>query len=219
MAAHPLPSGPTIHRQSGESKARAAARRARRPRLEAGRLDSSLPDLSSSGQPSYEERSPRAAANRRPGAPPFRPQMSGPDAHRVPLATRHALPWLVGIAWLALTFLALPPGLSDFEHLTWGAALFFTMIVVDRLYVAFVRRRHGVDPMKLHWSQLRNRDGAFFCAACQSVFLLPPEDLSDEGMVHCGDCGHAVARYGEMRPLIHVHGQRLLGVKDRHISR
>ena len=131
------------------------------------------------------------------------------------LRIRHSLPILIGAAWLVMT-LFLPSGLTDFEQFTWLAALFFTMIVVDRIYVAYVRRRHGVDPMKLHWSECRNRDGAFFCPACTSIFLLPPEDFSDEAMVHCGDCGHAIARYGEMKPIIHAEGRkRLLGVWDR----
>ena len=119
------------------------------------------------------------------------------------LSIRHTLIALIGIAWLVLSFLVLPRSLSRSEGFTWIAAMFFVMIVVDRFYVAFVHRRHGVDPMKLHWWELRNRNGAFFCAACQSIFLLPPEDFSDEAWVHCGDCGHAVAPYGEMKPLIH----------------
>lgn len=126
------------------------------------------------------------------------------------LRTRHLLPVLIGGAWLAASFLVLPPGLSSFEQLTWLAALFAAMYVVDLLYVALVRRRHGVDPMALHWSQRRNRDGSFFCPACLSIFLLPPEDLGDEGMVHCGDCGHAIARYGEMKPLAHELGRHQL---------
>ena len=137
----------------------------------------------------------------------------------VSLRTRHTLPILIAIAWLAATFLVLPSGLSDFEQATWLAALFFAMFAVDRLYVAFVRRRHGVDPMALHWSELRNREGDFFCAACQSIFLLPPEDLSDEGLVHCGDCGHAVAPYGEMKPLVREQGQRQLAAMAHRLRR
>ena len=126
------------------------------------------------------------------------------------LRVRHSLPILIGITWLVMT-LFLPSGLTDFEQFTWLAAFFFTMIVVDRIYVAYVRRRYGVDPMKLHWSERRNRDGAFFCPACSSIFLLPPEDFSDQGMVHCGDCGHAIARYGEMKPIIHAPWRERLG--------
>jgi len=122
------------------------------------------------------------------------------------LRTRHSLPWLVGLVWLALSWLALPRDLSLFEYLTWVAALFAAMLLVDRLYVAIVRRRHGIDPMKTHWSRLRNRDGTFICAACQSVFLLPPADFNDEAWVHCGDCGHAVAPYGAMKPHLLGHG-------------
>ena len=135
------------------------------------------------------------------------------------LRTRHTLPVLIGAVWLALSFLVLPRSLSDFEMVTWLAALFFTMYLVDRLYVAIVRRRHGVDPMTLHWSRLRNREGDFFCAACQSIFLLPPEDLSDAGWVHCGDCGHAVAPYGEMKPLVHEQGLRQLAALGRRLRR
>jgi len=133
----------------------------------------------------------------------------------VSLRTRHTLPVLIGAAWLAASFLVLPPGLSDFERVTWLAALLFAMFAVDRLYVARVRRRFGVDPMTLHWSQLRNRDGDFFCAACHSIFLLPPEDLSDEGMVHCGDCGHAIAPFGEMKALFYEQGTASPGQRER----
>ena len=120
------------------------------------------------------------------------------------LRIRNFLPILVGGLWLFLTgsLVRRNVSYSEFEGLTWLAAMFATMILVDRLYCAFVRRRSGVDPMKVHWSRLRNRDDAFFCAACQSIFLLPPEDFSDEGWVHCGDCGHAVAPYGEMKPFL-----------------
>ena len=37
------------------------------------------------------------------------------------LRTRHTLPFLIAIVWLAATLL-LPPGLSDFEQATWLAA-------------------------------------------------------------------------------------------------
>jgi len=133
------------------------------------------------------------------------------------LLLRHLLLVLVGGAWLFLSFLLLPRSLTNFELLTWLAALFIAMFLVDRAYVAWVRRRHGVDPMTLHWSRLRNRNGEFFCAACQSAFLLPPEDLSDEGMVHCGDCGHPVATYGEMMPLTVEQGQRQLESLGRRL--
>ena len=132
------------------------------------------------------------------------------------LSIRNKLPWLVAALWLWLPWrLALGgPSLSElagmvaggrhsfseFEVITWFCAMFAAMFVVDRLWCAFVRRRVGVDPMRVHWSRLRNLDGAFFCAACQSISLLPPPDLDEEGMVHCADCGHAVARYGEMKP-------------------
>lgn len=126
------------------------------------------------------------------------------------LGFRHFLIVLVALAWAAATFLLLPPGLTRFEEFTWFAALFVAMVVIDRIYVAIVRWRRGVDPMTLHWSELRNRDGDFFCAACRSVFLLPPEDLDEEKMVHCGDCGHAVAPYGEMKPLVRAQGRHNL---------
>lgn len=134
------------------------------------------------------------------------------------LRTRHTLPFLIAIVWLAATLL-LPPGLSDFEQATWLAAFFFTMFVVDRIYVAYARRRYGVDPMKLHWSERRNRDGAFFCPACTSIFLLPPEDFSEAGMVHCGDCGHAIAPYGEMKPLVQAQGRHRLQWMARRLWR
>jgi DNA-directed RNA polymerase subunit RPC12/RpoP len=137
------------------------------------------------------------------------------------LRIRNFLPILVGALWLFLTWwliLGAPPPeeiaatsiLPNNRYagpgfLTWLAAMFLTMILVDRLYVAFVRRRAGVDPMKVHWSKLRNRDGAFFCAACGSIFLLPPEDFSDDAWVHCGDCGHAIAPYGEMKKFLPRH--------------
>jgi formate hydrogenlyase subunit 3/multisubunit Na+/H+ antiporter MnhD subunit len=137
------------------------------------------------------------------------------------LRLRNLLPFLVACLWLVLSWwliLGAPPleGLSaalmlhdgvhsGLEASTWLAAMILAMILADRLYVGWVRRRAGVDPMKLHWSKLRNRDGAFLCAACQSVFLLPPEDFSDSGWVHCGDCGHAVAPYGEMKLYLPAH--------------
>jgi hypothetical protein len=121
------------------------------------------------------------------------------------LGFRHTLIGFTAFAWLAATVLLLPGDLTSFEQLTWFAFLFAAMVVVDRIYVAIVRRRHGVDPMTLHWSKLRNRKGEFFCAACRSIFLLPPEDFSDSGWVRCGDCGHAVAPYGEMKPFLLGH--------------
>ena len=77
------------------------------------------------------------------------------------------------------------------------------MVLVDRLYVVWWRRR-APAPRNLHWSELRNRDGNFVCAACRSIHLLPPADLDPEKMVTCGDCGHAVAPYGEMQPHLHA---------------
>lgn len=140
------------------------------------------------------------------------------------LRTRHRLPALVALLWLVLSWwlilgaprpAEIPAAMraagdlySELEIFTWFAAAILLMIGVDRLYVAFVRRRVGVDPMATHWSKLRNRDGAFFCAACRSVFLLPPEDFADEKWVHCGDCGHAVAPYGEMKTLLPAHRAR-----------
>ncbi len=137
------------------------------------------------------------------------------------LRIRNRLPALVAVVWLVLSWwliLGAPPlaeipaamraagdRYSELEIFTWFAAAILAMIAVDRLYVAYVRRRVGVDPMKTHWSKLRNRDGAFFCAACQSIFLLPPEDFGDDEWVRCGDCGHAVAPYGEMKKLLPAH--------------
>ena len=132
---------------------------------------------------------------------------------------RHTLPWLVGACWLGLfwwlvldrpsfekAWLMMVSGemagrYSSFEFLTGVAAVLFSMYLVDRLWCRFALWRIGVDSMKVHWSRLRTVDGRFICAACHGVFLLPPQDFSEEGWVHCGDCGHAVAPYGEMKPL------------------
>jgi hypothetical protein len=89
---------------------------------------------------------------------------------------------------------------SETDMLMWLAMLLATMFVVDRCVCWYADWRYGIDPMKVHWSRLRNRDGAFFCAACLGPFMLPPEDGRDESFVHCGDCGHPVAPYGEMKP-------------------
>ena len=126
------------------------------------------------------------------------------------LTIRNMLPWFVAGFWLALWELFIPAGFpskswSDFELVTWLAAMFALMIVVDRAWVEHTRRRIGVDPMKVHWSKLRNRNGAFFCAACQSIFMLPPEDFDEAKPVRCGDCGHAIATYGEMKPYLLGH--------------
>jgi DNA-directed RNA polymerase subunit RPC12/RpoP len=136
------------------------------------------------------------------------------------LKLRHLLVWLVAAAWVAGTwrFALGGPGLrdlgsaltdqslagrwSEFHIAGWFAAMLATMFAVDRLYCRFLASRWGVDPMKVHWSRLRNRKGDFFCAACRSIFMLPPEDLSDQGWVRCGDCGHAVSPYGEMKPFL-----------------
>jgi hypothetical protein len=139
------------------------------------------------------------------------------------LRIRNTLPWVVGAAWMYLSWRyllgapswqqlmalrdwgGLDSSFSSLGILTWFAALFAAMILVDRLWCRIALWRVGVDPMKMHWSRLRNRNGNFFCAACHGIFMLPPEDLSDEGWVHCGDCGHAVAPYGEMKPLLRAH--------------
>jgi hypothetical protein len=136
------------------------------------------------------------------------------------LRFRNLLPFLIGAAWLWMTwrFMLGGPALADMKRMIgagelarryaeweiagWLLAMLATMIAADRLLCASLDRFFGVDPMKTHWSRLRNRDGAFFCARCRSIFMLPPEDLSDEGWVHCGDCGYAVAPYGEMKPLL-----------------
>lgn len=126
------------------------------------------------------------------------------------LNVRYTLPLLVGAFWFVL-WAILPAGLpswgwSDFEIITWFSAMFALMIGIDRLWVEHTRREIGVDAMTLHWSELRNVDGDFLCAACQSSFLLPPEDFDEAKPVRCGDCGHAVAPYGEMKP--HLLGHR-----------
>ena len=130
---------------------------------------------------------------------------------------RYKLPWLIAACWLwgSWYWILGAPSLqkmlyfgfgeevaarvSEFQAVGWATMLLVTMLVADRLFCRFADWRWGVDPMAVHWSKLRNRDGRFLCAACLSPFMLPPEDLSDEGWVHCGDCGHAVAPYGEMK--------------------
>ena len=127
---------------------------------------------------------------------------------------RRLLPWLVALLWLLGTwkFVLRWPGLTEtlrwglpemprFSELAiagWFLAMMATMVAADRLLCWLWRRR--IDPMKVHWSRLRNVDGRFFCAACRSVFLMPPADRRDEDFVCCGDCGHRVAPYGEMKP-------------------
>lgn len=113
---------------------------------------------------------------------------------------------LIALAWGAATAFWLPRGLSHALQGAWLAALFAAMFLFDRLYVAWWRRR-SPDPLTLHWSELRNREGDFVCAACRSIFLLPPPDLDPEKMVTCGHCGHGVAPYGEMQPHLHAPGQ------------
>lgn len=141
----------------------------------------------------------------------------------MPLYVRNRLPFVVAAAWLAFSWwwilgapslgdtvtamFRVPERYSTFEMFTWFCAMLLAMVLVDRGWCALMRRWVGVDPMKVHWSWLRNRDGRFFCAACRSIFLLPPEDFSEEGMVHCGDCGHAVATYGEMKPYLDPRGR------------
>lgn len=130
---------------------------------------------------------------------------------------RDKLPWLVAAAWIAGTWkfeLGAPSvtemldgpfwakvgaDYSEFDALGWLAMLLAAMFVADRLLCRLGTWLWGVDPLKVHWSSLRNRDGRFLCANCLSPFLLPPEDRSDEGMVRCGDCGHAVAPYRELK--------------------
>lgn len=137
------------------------------------------------------------------------------------LLVRNALPVVVGIAWLfgSWQWVGRPDGgalmrlkghYSDFEIITWFAAMIFAMVLADRLWCRFALWKVGVDPMTLHWSKLRNRSGQFFCAACQSIFMLPPEDFDEAKWVHCGDCGHAVAPYGEMKPHLRAYAERTL---------
>ena len=134
------------------------------------------------------------------------------------LAFRDKLPWAIAAGWLWASWYGIrgAPSLQDilttgfiydlrgrfseFQAVGWFVSLLLTMLVADRLLCRFADWRWGIDPMRVHWSRLRGRDGRFLCAACLGPFLLPPEDLSDEGWVHCGDCGHAVAPYGEMKP-------------------
>ena len=115
---------------------------------------------------------------------------------------------LIALAWGAATAFWLPRGLSPALQGAWLVALFAAMFLVDRLYVAWWRRRRAPDPMTLHWSELRNREGDFVCAACRSIFLLPPPDLDPAKMVSCGHCGHVVAPYGEMQPHLHALAEK-----------
>ena len=135
----------------------------------------------------------------------------------VTLAFRNRLPRLVGLGWIIGTwyFVLGAPSLremategywggvdsrySELDLLGWLAMMLAAMVVVDRLLCRFADWRWGVDPMKVHFSKLRNRDGTFLCPACLGPFLLPPEDLDERAMVRCGDCGHGVAPYGEMK--------------------
>jgi hypothetical protein len=129
------------------------------------------------------------------------------------------LPYFVALLWLMATIKLSFPGdgtLPAFARAVvsgelrdrwtelqighWFVAMLATMFVVDRLYCAWTRWRVGVDPMKVHWTRLLNRDGAYICAHCLSPFLLPPEDLDEDKMVSCGDCGEGKARYGDMKP-------------------
>jgi hypothetical protein len=136
----------------------------------------------------------------------------------VPLTTRHLLPWGVAVAWVLGTLaFAFPKETmlvfsgsaeagdlfdrsSEWEVLNWFASMLAVMVVVDRLYCRWLVGRVGVDPMEVHWTELRNRNGDFMCAHCLSVFMLPPPDLDEEKMVTCGDCGAGKARYGDMKP-------------------
>ncbi|HEX8379904.1 MAG TPA: hypothetical protein VF619_05070 [Allosphingosinicella sp.] len=131
-------------------------------------------------------------------------------------AVRDKLPWLVAAAWFAGTwkfefgspslqemlrgrFWAKIGTYSELDALAWLAMLFGAMFVADRLLCWYGVWRWGVDPAKVHWSRLRNREGRFLCANCLGSFLLPPEDRSDDAFVRCGDCGHAVAPYRELK--------------------
>jgi hypothetical protein len=133
------------------------------------------------------------------------------------LRVRNFMPVLVALAWLGLTwrFLlgapkadalfadmlsgAMAGRFSPLAVLGWFVAMMAAMVSADRLWCDFARWRVGVDPMKTHWSRLRNRDGFFFCARCGSLHMAAPEDGDPAGMVHCGDCGHAIAPFGEMQ--------------------
>jgi hypothetical protein len=149
------------------------------------------------------------------------------------LAFRHKLPWAIAAAWLwaswywilgapslqEMMYSSFLPGLagrfSEFEALGWVTLLLVTMLIADRLLCLYADWRWGIDPMKVHWSRIRGRDGRFLCAACLSPFLMPPDDLSDTGWVHCGDCGHAVAPYGEMKPHFNAVAELFELVKRR----
>lgn len=133
------------------------------------------------------------------------------------LRFRHFMIWVFAGLWVAGTLrfelgarsvqeLTYPrfwerlDGYSDTQFMMWLAMLLAAMFAGDRLVCRYANWRYGVDPLKVHWSRLRNRDGALLCGACLGPFLMPPEDRSDTSFVRCGDCGHAVAPYGEMKP-------------------
>jgi hypothetical protein len=136
------------------------------------------------------------------------------------------LPVLVTIAWLIGTWqlgfgghdigdmlqwglpLEYRARITEVALVAWFVGLLATMVVADLVYGRFFVPR--IDRSKVHWSRLRNGDGQFICAACESIFLLPPEPLSDEGWATCGDCGHKVAPFGEMKPYILEIRARLL---------
>lgn len=140
------------------------------------------------------------------------------------LTHRHLLIKIVGGLWIAMTFWlilssgAIYPRWAEWEVIGWFLAMFAVMFTVDRLYCAWLRRRIGVDPRKVHWIHLRNREGDFICAHCLSVFLLPPPDLDEAKMVTCGDCGAEKARYGEMKPHLEPE-RRYRDLADRVLTR
>lgn len=141
------------------------------------------------------------------------------------LSSRHKLPWAIAAVWLwgSWYWILDAPSLqrilttgfiydqaerfSEFEAVAWFVLLLATMWAADWLLCRYADWRWGVDPMTLHWSLVRNREGNFVCAACLSPFMLPPGDLDEANWVHCGDCGHPVARYGDMKPYLDPAGE------------
>ncbi|MES2271952.1 MAG: hypothetical protein V4533_13800 [Pseudomonadota bacterium] len=100
---------------------------------------------------------------------------------------------------------------SKWAVINWFAMMMVVMVVSDRVFCRYADRRWGIDPMKVHWSTLKNRDGFHLCPACLSPFLLPPEDFNEQANVECGDCGHAIATYGEMKPVFDDQNPHMAG--------
>jgi hypothetical protein len=137
---------------------------------------------------------------------------------------RPTLPWLVAVVWLWLTWFYFldAPELRDVPEAVrdardqnrwnelgiaaWFVGLFPTMLLVDQLRSRWWRRQRG-GLAHIHWTRLRNSNGDFICAGCESIFMVAPANLQDGEMVTCGDCGLAKAPYGEMKLYLDPEGR------------